>query len=143
MYEAQTRRAIKLIHRFTELSVICEVTETAAPKSKIQFNGGGGLRTYISSLRVNFWWSYLMSNTAVKIAAAHKRPDDSAVQVIEEGLRLPNSRPPVEIPLAAPSHRPSIMSGQIIKVSVSVAAVATSAVSLFAISWVGLALLGF
>jgi hypothetical protein len=83
-----------------------------------------------------------MSNTAVKIAAAHKRPDDSAVQVIEEGLRLPNSRP-AEIPLAAPSHRPSIMSGQIIKVSVSVAAVATSAVSLFAISWVGLALLEF
>jgi hypothetical protein len=35
------------------------------------------------------------------------------------------------------------MSGQIIKVSVSVAAVATSAVSLFAISWIGLALLGF
>jgi hypothetical protein len=35
------------------------------------------------------------------------------------------------------------MSGQIIKVSVSLAALATSAASLFAISWIGLALLGF
>jgi hypothetical protein len=36
-----------------------------------------------------------------------------------------------------------IMSRQIIKVSVSLAAVATSAGSLFAIGWIGLALLGF
>jgi hypothetical protein len=35
------------------------------------------------------------------------------------------------------------MSHQIIKVSVSLAAVATSAGSLFAIGWIGLALLGF
>jgi hypothetical protein len=35
------------------------------------------------------------------------------------------------------------MSTQIIKASVSLVAVATSAVSLFAISWIGLALLGF
>jgi hypothetical protein len=46
-------------------------------------------------------------------------------------------------PLAAVFGRYSVMSGQIIKVSISTAAVATSAVSLFAISWIGLALLGF
>jgi hypothetical protein len=35
------------------------------------------------------------------------------------------------------------MSAQIIKASVSLVAVATSAVSFFVISWIGLALLGF
>jgi hypothetical protein len=40
------------------------------------------------------------------------------------------------------TKRPT-MSAQIIKVSVSLVAVATSAVSLFVISWIGLALLGF
>jgi hypothetical protein len=40
-------------------------------------------------------------------------------------------------------HRSGIMSRQIIKLSVSLAAVATSAGSLFAIGWIGLALLGF
>jgi hypothetical protein len=35
------------------------------------------------------------------------------------------------------------MSAQIIKASVSLVAAATSAVSLFVISWIGLALLGF
>jgi hypothetical protein len=35
------------------------------------------------------------------------------------------------------------MSGRVIKVSVSLAAVAMSAASLFTISWIGLALLGF
>jgi hypothetical protein len=35
------------------------------------------------------------------------------------------------------------MSAQIIKASISLVAVATSAASLFVISWIGLALLGF
>ena len=44
--------------------------------------------------------------------------------------------------LAVLCNQPT-MSAQIIKVSVSLVAVATSAVSLFVISWIGLALLGF
>ena len=47
-----------------------------------------------------------------------------------------------EMLLAVLCNRPT-MSAQIIKVSVSLVAVATSAVSLFVISWIGLALLGF
>jgi hypothetical protein len=39
--------------------------------------------------------------------------------------------------------RPDVMSGQILKLSISLAAIATSAVSLLAISWIGLGLLGF
>jgi hypothetical protein len=48
-----------------------------------------------------------------------------------------------EMPLAVLCNRRPTMSAQIIKASVSLVAVATSAVSLFVISWVGLALLGF
>jgi hypothetical protein len=40
-------------------------------------------------------------------------------------------------------HRPDVMSGQILKLSIALAAIATSAVSLLAIGWIGLALLGF
>jgi len=47
-----------------------------------------------------------------------------------------------EMLLAVLCNRPT-MSTQIIKASVSLVAVATSAVSLFVISWIGLALLGF
>jgi hypothetical protein len=47
-----------------------------------------------------------------------------------------------EMLLAVLCKRPT-MSAQIIKASVSLVAVATSAVSLFVISWVGLALLAF
>jgi hypothetical protein len=39
--------------------------------------------------------------------------------------------------------RPDAMCGQILKLSISLAAIATSAVSLLAISWIGLAFLGF
>jgi hypothetical protein len=45
--------------------------------------------------------------------------------------------------LAALCNRHPTMSAQIIKASVSLVAVATSAVSIFVISWIGLALLGF
>jgi hypothetical protein len=45
--------------------------------------------------------------------------------------------------LAALCNRRPTMSAQILKASVSLVAVATSAVSLFVISWIGLALLGF
>jgi hypothetical protein len=47
------------------------------------------------------------------------------------------------MPLAAHCSQYSIMSAQIVKASVSLVTVATSAVSLFVISWIGLALLGF
>jgi hypothetical protein len=62
-------------------------------------------------------------------------------------IRDDHARPPQlktagEMPLAVLCNRPT-MSAQIIKASVSLVAVATSAVSLFVISWIGLALLGF
>jgi hypothetical protein len=47
------------------------------------------------------------------------------------------------MPPAALSNRMPIMIAQIIKASISLVAVATSAGSLFVISWIGLALLGF
>jgi hypothetical protein len=47
------------------------------------------------------------------------------------------------MPLAVLCNRHPTMSAQIIKASVSLVAVATSAVSVFVISWIGLALLGF
>ena len=47
------------------------------------------------------------------------------------------------MPLPAGSHRFETMSDKVIKVLVSMVAVATSAMSLFATSWIGLALLGF
>jgi hypothetical protein len=54
-------------------------------------------------------------------------------------------------PLWAASARPcggyyflrAIMSAQMINVSISLAAIATSAISVFAVSWIGLALLGY
>jgi len=47
------------------------------------------------------------------------------------------------LPLATLSNRLPIMSAHIMKASISLVAVATSAGSLFVISWIGLALLGF
>jgi len=48
-----------------------------------------------------------------------------------------------EMALAALCNRRPTMSAQIIKASISFVTVAASAGSLFAISWIGLALLGF
>ena len=56
--------------------------------------------------------------------------------------RSPKLKTAGGMPLAVLCNRPT-MSVQIIKASVSLVAVATSAVSLFVISWIGVALLGF
>jgi hypothetical protein len=37
-------------------------------RSNVQFNGVGGLRTYISFMHWAFLWSFPMSNTSVKVA---------------------------------------------------------------------------
>jgi hypothetical protein len=58
-------------------------------------------------------------------------------------IQLLAIQPPARWPLAVLCNRRPTMSAQIIKASVSLVAVATSAVSLFVISWIGLALLGF
>jgi hypothetical protein len=57
------------------------------------------------------------------------------------GNRMPS--PAREMALAALCNRRPTMSAQIIKASIRFVTVAASAGSLFAISWIGLALLGF
>jgi hypothetical protein len=64
-------------------------------------------------------------------------PADCEPHVLGD-LRIWN--PPAGWPPLSPSE---VMRGQIIKVSVSLAVLMTSTASLFAISWIGLALLGF
>jgi hypothetical protein len=56
--------------------------------------------------------------------------------------RSPKLKTAGGLPLAVLCNRPT-MNAQIIKASVSLVAVATSVVSPFVISWIGLALLGF
>ena len=48
-----------------------------------------------------------------------------------------------EPPSGRLAEREKIMSAQVIKVSISLAAIATSAISVFAVSWIALALLGY
>ncbi|MDB5636744.1 MAG: hypothetical protein JWP51_1652 [Bradyrhizobium sp.] len=64
----------KLIHRFAELSVICEVAGDGHRNLKFNlFNGVRGFRTYIDRKRIRrsgeILMEFLMSNTAVKIAS--------------------------------------------------------------------------
>jgi hypothetical protein len=61
----------------------------------------------------------------------------------EDACPAPQLETASEMLLAVLCNWRPTMSAQIIKASVSLVAVATSAVSLFVISWVGLALLGF
>jgi hypothetical protein len=54
-----------------------ESPHDAGPKSKIQFNGVGGLRTYVSFTHSAFsWWSFFMSNTLAKIRVRALEPGE-------------------------------------------------------------------
>jgi hypothetical protein len=67
----------------------------AAPKSKIQFNGVGGLRTYISfthsAFQVNLSGSFHMSNTSVDTGMTndYEQPVNWARIVVLVAVALP------------------------------------------------------
>jgi hypothetical protein len=56
---------MRFIHSLL-LSAICEVAEAARTESKLQFNGLGGLRTHISSIRIRgFRWHRATSHETI------------------------------------------------------------------------------